>query len=963
MDKAESVELDLMSKQQDSTYENKTNNEKSPIKTILETLNINDLVSNITSDDSRNRKIGTLENDVRNFFSGFVKEDKEMNQQKNSDHNMQSNKRDPLSYPSDTTNNNETVKTNPNLQGKNSNNEIIFDASLVDLDNETKNLEDWDEMKKKIYDPTIDLRKYYTTELLCGGEKDDVKVLQKWSSMVNRDIMWFIRTHKTTYLRRVKRGIPQKYRWKIWVQITNAKPLISKFQKKYYYLSKQKSAYTNLILIDISRTFPELLIFDKYAQQQLYRILNAYSNYDSSVGYCQGMNFVVGLLLVVSNFNELEAFCVLVSLMNNYHLNEFYKEKFPLLNKYIYVFEKILQNEIPDLVEHFNKEEVFPPVYLHQWMLTLFIASLPLKSVIVIWDFLFSTSIKMIIFIAVALLKILKTYLMKHKFEKILKLLKSLKYNESNDDILIAKLLIKKSEAIVLNEELKFLFENIEQDQILFNKQCKFAIENLSNSHFHHIQNNMKKLKEIEEKYLNDEEAVSNFAQLEGVPLLNFFSGTIIKRKNDEELRTTSQNDFHDIGSEENKDGKGNLNNFSLKIFSDQEKKVRKENSMSSKHSSSNSGKHFFGKYSVEEFDAQSNQSEKVNYVKNTKSKDEEYNYKERRKGFIQPGNVSFKENNDDTDLSREKSIFKKPIKRNEHFNDNSTNQTQYPKHWKANANSSSYKLDFLNYLSDDSSNSKNITKDSTTLEEHEVSPCDHLYKSDSFIGAYKKKKSYEDNNSVEENSYKSNMINNTNHKSRKEQYITLSNHCLKGTGGGVLNSKQRKSEGSINRHAYYKDNQYDERRMTLQEEKKSENIIKSRMDRYEHELNKKEKKEMDKYQEIKRKTKENQQAQREKERKLKQEESVLNISQYIDGDESEGKEDDEENNTSTLGIFNLIHCYAKDTNWFDVSTINKYYHLNKKMDYELDDINYRENGKYNKDNNTKNKKNEDSFF
>ncbi|ANQ07408.1 GTPase activator protein [Plasmodium coatneyi] len=438
------------------------------------------------------------------------------------------------------------------------------DSTCADLDEETKFMENWEETQKRLYDPTIGLRRHYTNELLSCGEKNNVRVLEKWSSMINRDINWFMKTHKTTFLRRVKRGIPQKYRWKVWFQITNSKILLNKFQKKYYFLSKKKSNYTNLITIDISRTFPELLIFDKYAQEQLFRILNAYSNYEPSVGYCQGMNFLVGLLLIVSNFNEMETFCVLVSLMNNYHLKEFYKEKFPLLNRYIYLFEKILQCEVPDLVDHFNQEEVFPPVYLHQWLLTLFIASLPIKSVIVIWDYLFSTSIKTILLISVALLKILKSYLMKHKFEKILKLLKSLKYNESNDDILIAKLLIKKSESVNLSPELSFLFDNIEREDIPFDGQFKFFIGDINNCHFTHVEEQLNPNGTALTDGANKDQArstnwdqscpanstpgnfppgifspvsftpgnfsPSNLSALDGVPLLNFFSNRVLKR-------------------------------------------------------------------------------------------------------------------------------------------------------------------------------------------------------------------------------------------------------------------------------------------------------------------------------------------------------------------------------------------------------------------------------------------------
>ena len=59
------------------------------------------------------------------------------------------------------------------------------------------------------------------------------------------------------------------------------------------------------------------LVFDRPGQAQLYRILTAYGNLDRRIGYCQGMNFLGGLLLAVG-LNEIEAFYTFVSLMLRY---------------------------------------------------------------------------------------------------------------------------------------------------------------------------------------------------------------------------------------------------------------------------------------------------------------------------------------------------------------------------------------------------------------------------------------------------------------------------------------------------------------------------------------------------------------------------------------------------------------------------------------------------------------------
>ena len=50
-------------------------------------------------------------------------------------------------------------------------------------------------------------------------------------------------------------------------------------------------------------------------QAALRRVLRAYSYYDRDVGYCQGMNFIVGMFLTI--MTEEEAFWVLVGKLSN----------------------------------------------------------------------------------------------------------------------------------------------------------------------------------------------------------------------------------------------------------------------------------------------------------------------------------------------------------------------------------------------------------------------------------------------------------------------------------------------------------------------------------------------------------------------------------------------------------------------------------------------------------------------
>lgn len=59
-------------------------------------------------------------------------------------------------------------------------------------------------------------------------------------------------------------------------------------------------------------------------QQSLLRVLRAYAVYDTEVGYCQGMNFLAGLLLTWMP-SEATAFGGLVVLMQQRMLRDLYK--------------------------------------------------------------------------------------------------------------------------------------------------------------------------------------------------------------------------------------------------------------------------------------------------------------------------------------------------------------------------------------------------------------------------------------------------------------------------------------------------------------------------------------------------------------------------------------------------------------------------------------------------------------
>mmetsp|Transcript_29310 Transcript_29310/g.62306 ORF Transcript_29310/g.62306 Transcript_29310/m.62306 type:complete len:471 (-) Transcript_29310:13-1425(-) len=300
---------------------------------------------------------------------------------------------------------------------------------------------------------------------------------RQWKDMMQRGIACFMAEEPEMFRQRLQRGIPMAYRWEVWkaaaqtrredIQRRRERAEVGECLESsewlrhergrpgfYQELLAKENQWTSLIEIDISRTFPEVPLFDKEQQQSLLRVLQAYANLNPEVGYCQGMNFVAGLLLFVSqkgDFRETprleteeETFWMFASLMEDWELQGFYRRNFPLLMRFLGAFDQVFKEKLPDLREHFLEENIQHVVYLHQWFLTLFINSLPLPMVLIIWDSIVCCGVEVMLPIAVALLGLLRDTLMAMHFEEIVCFFKMMRAEDSDvDTVAIAQMVVK----------------------------------------------------------------------------------------------------------------------------------------------------------------------------------------------------------------------------------------------------------------------------------------------------------------------------------------------------------------------------------------------------------------------------------------------------------------------------------------------------------------------------------------
>lgn len=295
--------------------------------------------------------------------------------------------------------------------------------------------------------------------------------VSKWTEIINAGVPQYMQAHPDRFQRRVRRGIPLRLRWEIWKSRLGL--VGTELAEEYDKLCEPRNEWSERIEVDVGRTFADLKTFDEQPQRLLFKVLNAYAAHNPELGYCQGMNFVAGLLLIVSRMNPQESFTVLNHLMKEprFNLAGFYGGKLPLLRRYLQCCDKFVAQTVPDLRDHFIKEQVQPAVYLHQWFLTMFINCFPLSMVLIMWDVIIVEGLPVILRIAVSILQVLKDSLLSMPFEEIIRFFKMMKsYDDEEGDLnayRIGQLLMKHTEHVQLPKRvLDSLTQEYTEDEV-----------------------------------------------------------------------------------------------------------------------------------------------------------------------------------------------------------------------------------------------------------------------------------------------------------------------------------------------------------------------------------------------------------------------------------------------------------------------------------------------------------------
>ena len=252
-------------------------------------------------------------------------------------------------------------------------------------------------------------------------DKESIENIKLYSDKnIEEKIISFYAKNQSKFKERVIKGPPESFRWLSWCIINNV-PLERDINIYHNYVVKDlEKDNKDSIIRDIQRTFSDTTISKdelRKKETNLYNILKAFWNLDNELGYCQGMNLLVGFMLLISENNELDSFYLLIANLSStfnkkkeyyYSIRGLFSEEFPLLAFLNFIFDILLEENIPDIKNHLDEMGITYDLWVGQWFQTLFTIVLPINWCKRVWDCIYSENIYFLVKFGIVFTKLIK---------------------------------------------------------------------------------------------------------------------------------------------------------------------------------------------------------------------------------------------------------------------------------------------------------------------------------------------------------------------------------------------------------------------------------------------------------------------------------------------------------------------------------------------------------------------------
>ncbi|KAM7418254.1 hypothetical protein PAMA_017756 [Pampus argenteus] len=208
-------------------------------------------------------------------------------------------------------------------------------------------------------------------------------------------------------------GVPREYRQRVWRWLVQARSrtMRERHPQRYQQLCEKSQTSPHpafrQIQLDLHRTLTTNQHFSSPsspALHQLQRILLAFSWQSPVIGYCQGLNRLAAIALLVLQ-NEEDAFWCLVSVVETIMPQDYYTKNLAASQADQWVLKDFLAEKLPRLAAHFEDHSIDVSLITFNWFLVVFVESLPSDILLPLWDAFLYEGTKVIFRYALALFK------------------------------------------------------------------------------------------------------------------------------------------------------------------------------------------------------------------------------------------------------------------------------------------------------------------------------------------------------------------------------------------------------------------------------------------------------------------------------------------------------------------------------------------------------------------------------
>ena len=252
-------------------------------------------------------------------------------------------------------------------------------------------------------------------ESVDSTKKDEASWRSEWDEFI-KDLDKIDLVKSKEFKTLLRSGVPQEYRCKVWKALVHLK--VGKERERHgpdYYQSllqpkqpkdgpqKPSQPASKQIELDLLRTLPNNKYFetlDSPGTIRLRKVLTAYSNHKPEVGYCQGMNRLAAVALLI--LPEEEAFWCLVAILDHIMPIGYYNDLWLAQVDSTVVMDLVAQ-KLPELSDHIKINGI--ELSLFAWFLTIFVDGTPPALFLRLWDCFLYEGDKVMFRVALALMK------------------------------------------------------------------------------------------------------------------------------------------------------------------------------------------------------------------------------------------------------------------------------------------------------------------------------------------------------------------------------------------------------------------------------------------------------------------------------------------------------------------------------------------------------------------------------